>query len=67
MDDLNQIESPFLNQKEVQRITGLSRSTILREIDSGRFPKAIRIAQRRQAWLKTDLQTWLDQKSFTNR
>lgn len=42
---------------EVERITGLSRSTIYRQIGVTQFPKPWRIA-RRNLWSARDLETW---------
>jgi prophage regulatory protein len=43
----------------VQRITGLSRSTIYAGIASGTFPEPVRIGKRAVAWKGSDLDAWV--------
>ena len=49
----------FLSYREVEELTGLSRSTIYREIRRGRFPKARLIAARKVAFLQIELERWI--------
>lgn len=55
----------FLSFREVEAMTGLSRSTIYREMHKGRFPKARLIAARKVAFLQTDLEHWLENRQVT--
>jgi len=50
-----------LKSREVERLTGLSRSTILRLRNAGEFPPPHRLAQgsRAHAWLRSDVHAWL--------
>lgn len=48
----------MLNLKQVLAIVPLSRATLYREMDAGRFPKAREIALRRIAWYEDDIQAW---------
>ena len=52
----------FLSYREVEELTGLSRSTIYREIRRGRFPKARLIAARKVAFLRTELEHWIENR-----
>ena len=45
---------------EASKITGLSRRTIYREINAGRFPRPVQLSSRRVGWRETELQAWLD-------
>lgn len=58
MNDNNQPPRKMLNLKQVLAIVPISRSTIYREMEEGRFPKAREIAPRRIAWYEDDLAAW---------
>ena len=45
---------------EASKITGLSRRTIYREINAGRFPRPVQLSARRVGWRDTELQVWLE-------
>ncbi|MET4090577.1 AlpA family phage regulatory protein [Bradyrhizobium sp. S3.5.5] len=56
----------MLGLKQVLAIVPLSRATLYREMDAGRFPKAREIAPRRVAWYEDDIEAWqaaLDQRA----
>jgi prophage regulatory protein len=53
------IESPFLLLPEVDKISRLSDLTRWRLEKSGRFPKRIRIAGRKVAWRKSEIEAWV--------
>lgn len=48
----------YLNKKQVIELTGLSASTIDREIARGRFPKPDQLSARRVGWLETVIRQW---------
>lgn len=58
MNDNNQSLRKMLNLKQVLAIIPFSRSTIYREMEEGRFPKAREIAPRRIAWYEDDVTAW---------
>lgn len=58
MSDNNQPPRKMLNLKQVLAIVPFSRSTIYREMEEGRFPKAREIAPRRIAWYEDDVTAW---------
>lgn len=49
----------IFRMKELCQTYGLSRSTIYRLIDAGRFPKPIKISAKAVGWISTDLDEWL--------
>ena len=49
----------FLSFRDVETITGLSRSTIYREMKKGNFPRARLIAARKVAFLQVELENWI--------
>lgn len=50
----------LLKEKEVQRLTGLSRSWRWRLSRSGKFPMPVKVGARRIAYRADAIQTWLD-------
>ena len=55
-------DEPFeriLRIDEVLKLTGLSTSTLWREVEAGRFPSPVPIAKRAKGWVASDLRDWL--------
>ena len=52
---------------EVERITGLSRSTIYALIDQGKFPKPVKLSARAVAWPDSVIQAWLDERASQSK
>lgn len=46
----------------VEKITGLSRSTIYEMMDREEFPRPVRIGRRAVAWRDSDLASWLAER-----
>jgi prophage regulatory protein len=44
--------------KSVLERTGLSRSTLYRRIECGRFPRQVKISDRCAGWRESDLERW---------
>jgi prophage regulatory protein len=49
---------PMLSLRQVLALVPFSRTTLYREMDAGRFPRAREIAPRRIAWYKSDVLAW---------
>ncbi len=49
---------PLLRRPEVERETGLSRSTIYERIAAETFPRPRRIGPRAVAWASSDIEAW---------
>jgi prophage regulatory protein len=49
---------PMLSMKQVLALVPFGRTTLYREMDAGRFPKAHEIAPRRIAWFVDDVKAW---------
>ena len=49
----------FTDLKLVLEQTSLSRSTIYREIASGRFPKQHKLSPGRVGWLRSEIAAWM--------
>ena len=52
----------FLRRAEVERLTGLSRSTLYRLIACGRFPAPIKISPRSCRWPEDVIEAWQNQQ-----
>jgi prophage regulatory protein len=51
-------EVRFLRRREVERVTGLTRATIYRQIAAGAFPKPIKIGKKASGWLEAEIADW---------
>ena len=61
---LTQESYRFFSFKEVQELTGLSRSTIYRQVKRGDFPRPKMISERKVGFLQTDLESWIQERQF---
>lgn len=52
----------ILLRKEVEHRTSLSRSSIYRMMDTGAFPRPIRLTPSRVGWKESDIQQWLEDR-----
>ncbi|SEF90273.1 helix-turn-helix transcriptional regulator [Marinobacterium lutimaris] len=50
----------LIRQSEVSKLTGLSRASIYRQIDEGRFPKSVSIGGRSVAWVEEEINEWIE-------
>jgi prophage regulatory protein len=51
-----------LRLREVERTTGIKRSTIYEGMERGTFPKPIALAPRSVGWLQHEIEGWLEQR-----
>lgn len=49
----------ILRRKQVEKRTGLSRSTIYARIAQGTFPRPIELGDRAVGWIETEINEWL--------
>ena len=52
----------FLRRPEVERKTGLSRSSLYRLIAEGEFPAPYRLGPRTSGWKWGEIQAWLESR-----
>lgn len=52
------MSDPLLRRPEVERETGLSRSSLYRMMDDNQFPRPIRIGKRAVAWRASTIDQW---------
>ena len=54
------IKSPFVLVPETVKLTGCPRSTILKYTKLGLFPPMVRLLGDRIAFVRADVQSWID-------
>ena len=59
MANTNQEKLSILRRKQVEKRTGLSRSTIYLRIQKGTFPRPINLGVRAVGWLVNEVEAWL--------
>lgn len=52
------MSDPLLRRREVERETGLSRTSIYRMMSEGAFPRPRRIGRRAVAWPASQIEAW---------
>ena len=60
--DSQAAKSPFVLVPETVKLTGCPRSTILKYSKNGQFPKTIRLLGNRIAFVRADVQAWIDSR-----
>ncbi|WP_339853313.1 helix-turn-helix transcriptional regulator [Roseovarius nubinhibens] len=50
----------LLKRREVEEITGFSRTTIYRLMAEGVFPRPLRTGENSVRWRQSDLQKWMN-------
>lgn len=58
---------PILRRSVVERVTGMSRSTIYQAIKDGTFPPPVRITRKAVGWRESDVRSWLDSRERVKR
>jgi prophage regulatory protein len=56
----------LLRRPEVERETGLSRSSIYRLMDEGKFPRPRRTGHRAVAWPSVEIDAWKASRPFAD-
>lgn len=59
------ITGNFLSFKEVEKRTGMSRSTIYRQVKQGKFPKPRPVSDRKVGFLQVEFETWMQSRMAT--
>lgn len=52
---------------EVKRICGISRASIYSAIKLGTFPPPIKVSGRASAWIKQEIEDWVEQRIAVSR
>ena len=52
----------FLRIREVQVLSGLSRSQIYSLVAKGEFPRQVKVSEKASAWLLSELEAWMQKR-----
>lgn len=52
----------ILRRPEVEKLTGLARSTIYNRMEQGTFPKPVPLGGRLVGWLESDVDKWITER-----
>ncbi len=52
----------LLRRRNVEEITGLSRSSIYRLMQEGEFPRPVRVGPTAVRWRESDITAWLESR-----
>lgn len=69
-DPMEQKTNPptcFLRLPEVQKRTGLSRSTIYVRLAEGRFPRPVALGTRAVGWVEAEVEAWIRERIAESR
>ncbi|RKQ73475.1 helix-turn-helix transcriptional regulator [Oceanibaculum indicum] len=55
-------ETRLLRRKEVEDMTGLSRSPLYREIQAGRFPRPVKVGAHASRWVEAEVRAWVAER-----
>ena len=56
-------EAVIIKLPEVLALTKISKSTLYRFMESGDFPRPIRLGKRARAWRKEEILEWIDSRT----
>ena len=59
---MTRIRDVLLTRREVERRTGLSRSTIYRKMRDGTFPVPLKVSARAVRWRERDIRAYVDSR-----
>ena len=65
MANINQEKHSILRRKQVEKRTGLSRSTIYLRIQEGTFPRPVNLGERAVGWVEKEIEEWLVARIMT--
>lgn len=63
--DQQQQNRRLIRRKEVQAKTGLAASSIYALMKAGKFPKCLKLSERRVAWIESDVDDWISSRIAT--
>ncbi len=52
----------LLRRREVERITGMSRSSIYRLMQQGDFPRPVKVSSTAVRWKESDIAAWIESR-----
>ena len=61
------MNSPFISLKETTALTGFPRSTLIKHSKTGQFPAQVRLCGNRIAFVRADVEQWIDARLASNK
>ena len=61
-EEVKKMGDRLLRRREVERITGLSRSSVYRLMQDGEFPRPVRVGPAAVRWRESDITAWLESR-----
>lgn len=52
----------ILRRKDVEKATGLPRSSIYELMDRNEFPRPIKLSSKSVGWIESEIQSWINAK-----
>ena len=52
----------LLRYPEVEEITGLSRASIYRQMDEGKFPPRVKVSAKAVRWKASEVYAWIESR-----
>ena len=65
VDEVMTMNDMLLRRQEVERIVGLSRSSIYRLMQDEDFPRPVRVCRSAVRWKESDVKVWLESRPVT--
>ena len=56
------MQDRLLRRRQVEEITGMSRSTIYKMMQNGEFPRPVRIGPAAVRWRASDITAWVESR-----
>jgi len=67
MKSVNENAYRILRRKQVEEVTGLSRSTLYKFIKEGLFPQPISLGSRAVGWIDSEVNLWVSNRIAASR
>ena len=58
----NDMQARMIRRSEVEKLTGLSCSTIYTMMQEERFPRQVKLSKRAVGWLVSDIEAWINSR-----
>lgn len=65
--EVKHLAPEFLRIRDVTALTGISRASVYRLAAAGEFPKPLKLSERASAWVRTEVETWVQAKIANRR
>ena len=56
------MQDRLLRRREVEEITGLSRASIYRQMDEGKFPPRVKVSATAVRWRQSEVYAWIQSR-----